>query len=108
MKQAIRKIVQSQAHVVKTVRQAGEDVGKFAASRGFMGGDQLIITASDIFVEINVWRAPQAPALSILVKNSGDKERIISDMSAEQERLFRRRPSEGNQHVGNVLVRVSV
>src|ERR1700730_11279756 len=105
MKQALRKIVQRQAHVVEAVGQAREDVRQFAATRGFVRRKQLIIGASNLFVKLNIWRREQTASLSVLVKNSGDEERIVSNVRTEQKCLLRRRAAERNEHVGDVFVR---
>src|SRR5947209_9525316 len=104
MEQTFGKIVQGQADVVKAIGQAGKYVSQLATAGGFVGSDKLVIGAADLFVEANIGCAAQTPALSVLVKNSGDEERIISNVSSKQECLFRRRASESNQHVGDVLV----
>src|SRR5438445_12943018 len=105
MKQAIRKVVQCETNFMKTVGQSGEDVGQFAAARGFVGSYKLVVAAADLLVKPNVGRPPQAAPLGVFVKDSTDKKRIIADVSAEQKCLFRCGAGKGNQHVGDIFMR---
>ena len=42
-------------------------------------------------------------AARVLVKNSADEERVITNVRPKQERLLGRCAGQRNQHVGNVL-----
>ena len=68
-----------------------------------MGSDELKIGPADLLVKFEIGRAASAAALRVLVKNAADEERIISDVRAKQECLFRRGTGQRDQHVGNVL-----
>ena len=68
-----------------------------------MRGNKLIIGPPDLLIEVEVGSAAQAAPLRVLVKNAGEKERIVADVRAEQKRLFRGRAGQRDQHVGNVL-----
>ena len=103
MKQAIGKFVKRETNIVKTIGQPGEDIGQFAASRGLVRCDELIVAAADLFEKPDVGRTAKTPALGVLVENPAEKERIIANVRPKQERLFRRRIGECNEHVGNVL-----
>jgi hypothetical protein len=68
-----------------------------------MGRDQLEIRPTNFFVKVEVGRSAPAPPLRVLMKNSADKERIISDMGTEEKRLLRCDPGKSDEHVGDVL-----
>ena len=94
-----------ETHVAKAVGQFLINIVQFAAARGGVGGDELIIGPPDLLVELQVGRAAQAAALRVLVKNSADEERIIADVRAQKKSLFRGHARQRDQHVGNVLLR---
>ena len=99
MEQSIGKIIERETDVVETSGETGKDVAEFATSGRFVRSNQLIIRPTDLFVESNVGRAAQAAPVRVLVKNAADEERIISDMRAQQERLFWRHTRQRNEHV---------
>ena len=68
---------------METIGQFRENIVQFAATRGCVRGDELIVGAADLFVELDVGRAPQAAALRVFVENAADKKRVISDVGAE-------------------------
>ena len=103
MEQAIGKFVEGETNVVKAIGQPSEDVGEFAASRGFVRSDKLIIAATNLFVKFDIGRAAKTAALRVLVKDAADEERVISNVCAEQERLLRRGAGERDKHIGNVF-----
>ncbi len=108
MKQAIGKFVERETNVVKTIGQPGKNIGELAASRGFVRRDELIITATDLFVKLDVGRAAKTAALRVLVKDTTNEERVISHVRAEQECLFGRGAGERDKHIGNVFMRAAV
>jgi len=107
MKQAIGKFVEREADVMEATGQSGKDIGELAAARGFMRSDELIIGATNLFVKLDIRRAAQTTPVRVFVKNAADKERIISDMGAEQESLLRRGAGERDEHIGNVFMRAT-
>src|ERR1700730_3909013 len=106
MKQAIGKFVEGQANIVKAIGQSGEDIGELATARGFMRSDELKITAADLLIKFNIGRTSKTPALRVLVKNSADEKRIISNVRPEKKGLFTAGASQRDQHVGNIFVDV--
>ena len=108
MKQAVRKIVEREPDIVKTTGQSRINVSEFTTSRGLVRSDQLIVGSTNLFVELNVGRAAQAAPMGVLVKNAADEERVISNVGAKEEGLLRCCPSERDQHIGDVFVRVIV
>src|SRR6266446_1381484 len=68
-----------------------------------MRSHELIICPPDLLVKSEVWSTAKAAALRVLVEDTGEKERIITDMCAQQKGLFRRRAGECDQHIGNIL-----
>ena len=65
------------------------NVAQVAPARGRVRGDELIVRPADLLVKGQVGRAAETAALRVLVENAAEKERVIADMRAEQERLFR-------------------
>ena len=53
-----------------------------------MGSNELIISAPNFLVKLQIRSTAQTAALSVLVKNPANEERIIADMSAKQEGLL--------------------
>src|SRR5438105_2926465 len=103
MKQAIGKFVKRETNIVKTIGQPGEDLGQFAASRGLMRCEELIVAAAYLFVKPDVGRTAKTSALGVLVKNAADEERIISHVSTKQERLLGCGTGQRDQHIGNIF-----
>src|SRR5690349_11384214 len=68
-----------------------------------MRGNKLIIRPADLLVKFDVRPATQAAALSVLVKNSADEQRVIANMRAKQKRLLRSGAIQRDQDIGNVL-----
>jgi hypothetical protein len=66
-------------------------------------GHELIIRATDLFVKGEVRRPAQTAALGVLMKNATEEKGVIADMRAQEERLFRGRASQRNQHIGDIL-----
>ena len=69
-----------------------------------MRGNKLIVRPADLLVKFDVRSATQAAALSVLVKNSADKQRVIANMRAKQERLLGSSAVQRDQDIGNVLL----
>ena len=103
IEQLIGEPVQREPHFAETVGQLFINIAQLAAARGGVRGHELIIGPPDLLVKGEVGRAAQAAPLRVLVKNAGEKERIIADVRAEQKRLLRRRAGQRDQHIGNVL-----
>src|SRR5256714_8898056 len=103
MKQAIGQFVEGKANIVEAMGQFGKDIGEYAAARGFMRSDQLIVTATDLLIKFEVGRTPKAAALSVLVKNAADEKRVISNMRSKQESLLGGGPGQRDQHIGNIF-----
>src|ERR1044071_4997402 len=76
---------------------------ELTAARGCVRRHQLVICPSDLLVKSEVGRAAKTPALRVLVKDTAEKERIITDVRPEQKRLFRSGAGKGDQHIGNIL-----
>src|SRR5947208_1061080 len=104
MKQAIGKFVKRETNIVKTIGQPGEDTGQFAASRGLVRCDELIVAAADLFEKPDVGRTAKTPPLGVLVKDATDEKRIISHVGTKQERLLGGGVGQCDQHIGNVFV----
>ena len=100
----IRKPVQSAPNFTKVISESFEDIAQIAAPRGRVGSDELVVGATDLFVERQVGRAAQTAALGVLVENPAEKERVIADMGAEQERLLGGGSRQRDQHIGYVLL----
>src|SRR5438105_3700848 len=66
----------------------------------------MVTPAPDLLVESQVRCTAQTALLRVLVKNSANKKRIVTDISAQKERFFRCCAGEGDQHVGNILSRI--
>src|ERR1700682_6091471 len=70
-----------------------------------MFGDEVIIRSSNLLVKLQVGTAAQAAALGVLVKDTADEERIISDVRPQKKGLRRCAAREGDEHVGEILMR---
>ena len=103
IEQLVGEPIEREPHFAKTIRQLFIDIVQFAAARGRVRSDELIIGPPDLLVKFQVGRAAPAAMLGVLVKNSAEKKRIIADVRAEQKSLFRRRAGQRDQHIGNVL-----
>lgn len=79
------------------------NIAEIAPARGGVGCDQLVICPTDLFVEREVRRTPQASPLGVLVEDAAEKQGIIADVRAKEESLFRTRPRQRDEHVRNVL-----
>jgi hypothetical protein len=53
-----------------------------------MRRDELIICAAHLLVKLDVWSTTEAAALRVLMEDSADEERVISNMRPKQERLL--------------------
>ena len=104
MKQPVGKIVERESNVVEALGQPGENIGQFAAPRGFVRSDKLIVGATNLFVKFDIRRTAQTAPLSVLAKNAANKEGIIPDVRPEKKSLLGRRSGERDEHVGNVFV----
>src|SRR5262245_55418939 len=71
-----------------------------------MRRNKLIVRPADLLVKLDVWSATQTASLSrdCGMKNSADKQRIITNMRAKQEGLLRRGAVQSNQDIGDVLL----
>src|SRR5712691_11282503 len=64
--------------------------------------DQLVVGAANLLVKLQIGRTTTAAPLGVLVKNAAEKERIISNVRAQQKALLGCRASERDEHVGDV------
>src|SRR6266576_5557944 len=68
-----------------------------------MRGNKLIVRSADLLVKLDVRSAAQTAPLSVLVKNSADKQRVIANVRPKQKRLLRSGAIQRDQDIGNVL-----
>src|SRR5438046_3751874 len=68
-----------------------------------MRGNKLIVRSADLLVKLDVRSAAQTAPLSVLVKNSADKQRVIANVRPKQKRLLRSGATQRDQDIGNVL-----
>ena len=105
IQQPIGKLIQRESDVAKSIRQSFEHVIQFAAPRHRMGRNKLIVRPTDLLVKLNVRSATQTASLArVLVKNSADEKRVITNVRAKQERLLRSGAIQRDQDIGNVLL----
>ena len=86
---------------MKTIGQSFEYIVQLAPACRLVGCDQLIIRAADVLVKFDVRRAPQTAALSVLMKDAADKQRIIAGMRAKQKRLLGSGSFQCDEQIGN-------
>jgi hypothetical protein len=103
VEQLIGEPIECEPHFPEAVGELAINIAQLATARGGVRSHELIICSPDLLVKGEIGRAAQAPTLRVLVKDAGEKKRIITDMRAEQECLFRGRAGERDQHIGNVL-----
>ena len=104
IQQLIGKLIQREPDLAKSIRQSFEHVIQFAAASHHMRGNKLKVRPTDLLVKLDVWSATQTASLRVLVKNSADEQRVITNMRAKQECLFRSGAIQRDQDIGNVLL----
>ena len=65
---------------------------------------KLIVPPANLLIELDIRSAAQTASLSVLVKNAGDEERVITDVCAKQKCLLGSRASQRYEHIGNILL----
>ena len=63
----------------------------------------MIVRSADLLVKLDVRSATQTAPLSVLVKDSADEKRVITNVRTKQERLLWRGAIQRDQNIGNVL-----
>ena len=102
---SIGESIEREPDFAKTISQFFENVVQFAATRGRMRSNELIIRPADLLVKSDVRRAAQAAPLRVFMENSADEKRIIPDMRAKQKRLLCARPGQRDEHVAKYTAR---
>jgi hypothetical protein len=67
-------LIQREPHIAKPIGQSFENIIKFAPARDGVRSNKLIVRPANLLVELDVWPAAQAAALSVLMKNSTDEQ----------------------------------
>src|SRR5439155_17445279 len=62
----------------------------------------------DLLVEFDIGTTAQTAPLCVLVKNSADEKRVITNVRPEQKRLLGSRAGQRDEHVGNILLRAMI
>src|SRR5207237_10599656 len=99
----IGQLTELEPYMAKTSVELGVNIVKLAALGGGVRGDEVIIAPANIFVKTDVRSAAQAAPLRILMKNSADEERIITDVRAQQKRFVLCGARKRDQHIGEIL-----
>src|SRR5215471_3744529 len=100
IQQLIGKLIQREPDLSKSIRQSFEHVIQFAAASHRMRRNKLIICPSDLLIKFDVRSATQTAPLGVLVKDSADEKRVITNVRPKQERLLRSGAVQRDQHVG--------
>src|SRR5262252_7244116 len=103
IQQLIGKLIQREPDLSKSIRQSFEHVIQFAAASHHMRRNKLIVRTADLLVKLDVRSATQTPPLGVLVKNSANEQRVITNMSPEQKCLLWSGTIQRDQNIGNVL-----
>ena len=69
-----------------------------------MRGNKLIAGPANLLVEFDVRSAAQATPMRVLMENSADEKRVITNVRSKQKRLFWSRARQRDEHVGDVLL----
>src|SRR6476620_8537587 len=103
IQQLIGKLVQRESDLAKSIRQSFEHVIQFAAASHHMRRNKLIVRPTDLLVKLDVRSATQTAPLRVLVKNSADEQRVITNVRPKQECLLGSGAIQRDQNIGNVL-----
>src|SRR5215203_6114730 len=68
-----------------------------------MRGYKLIVRPAHLLVKLDVRSATQTASLRVLVKNSADEQRVITNMRPKQKGLLWSGTIQRDQDIGNVL-----
>src|SRR5215467_11494228 len=104
IQQLIGKLIQREPDLSKSIRQSFEHVIQFAAASHHMRRNKLIVRTADLLVKLDVGSATQTAPLGVLVKNSADEQRVITNMRPKQKRLLWSGAIQRDQDIGNVLL----
>src|SRR5262249_21377572 len=88
VQQLVGKLIQRQPDLSKSIRQSFEHVIQFAAARHHMRGNKLIVRPADVLVKLDIRSPTPTAPLGVLVKNSTDEQRVITNVRAKQKRLL--------------------
>src|SRR5215468_9652574 len=104
IQELIGKLIQREPDLSKSIRQSFEHVIQFAAPSHHMRRNKLIVRTADLLVKLDVRSAAQTPPLGVLVKNSANEQRVITNMSPEQKCLLWSGAIQRDQNIGNILL----